>query len=108
MPSDEFESAEIWQKAMLNRFRRMKYAELALLPEEEEVQGPENPPPNVRFFVRRRTVSEYEEDLPLGTVLVSVCMDVYENGKFRYGMWPWIEKTPKGKLLDPMRGWEGD
>lgn len=88
---------------------RLKYHELCSLPTEQEVAGPTPTPPNMKFFIRREIADDpYDDDTPKGTVVVSVCIDVYQDGKFKCGFRPSVEKTPKGAKLDPLRGWEGD
>lgn len=52
----------------------------------------------------RRYAPTHARLTPKGTVVVSVCADVYANGKFEMGSAPSIEMSAKGKILDSIRG----
>ena len=86
----------------------MSYEELLALPEEAAIEVPFVAPPEYKFFVRRSVAPPDETDPPPGTVVVEVCIDKYVDGKFKSGYRPSVEKTEKGKVLNPLRGWEGD
>ena len=94
-----------WQMRRLRSLARKSYRELCALPEEQQVAGPVQDR-GMRFFIRRKIKAQGDKLTPKGTVEVSVCAEVYVNGKFQMGSSPSIEMSPTGKLLNSIRGWD--
>ena len=92
-----------WGQQEIRKLSKMRYEELLLLPEEAEIDGPYIHP-DVKYFVRRKLYDE--PGIPIGTVEVFVCVEIYGNGKFLMSSCPSVEMTPRGRILDPMRGWD--
>jgi hypothetical protein len=88
-----------WQQQMLKPYRKLSYRKLCALPAETEIHGPYDHP-DIKYFVRRELYAEGADLTPIGTVVVSVCVVLYENGKFKMSSCPSVEKAPSGKVLD--------
>lgn len=84
---------------------KLPYETLLALPEEAEIDGPFIHP-DVRYFIRREVELHGDRLTPIGTVRAVVSVDVYENGAFSMRQGSLVEMTPRGRVLNPLRGWD--